>query len=83
MERDGLGRDQWSYTVMIHGHCDKGRIEEAMYYFNEMTSKGMVPEPRIKILVDAMNIKLKERLGEPRDTGVMKRDMRLQLQYEA
>ncbi|KAG5546189.1 hypothetical protein RHGRI_018388 [Rhododendron griersonianum] len=62
--------------IMIHGHCDKGRIEEATYYFNEMTSKGMVPEPRIKILVDAMNIKLKERLGELRDTGVMKRDMR-------
>lgn len=83
MERDGLGPDRRSYTVMIHGHYDKGRIEEAMYYFNEMASKGMVPEPRTKILVDAMNIKLKERLGEPRDTGVMKRDRRLQVQYKA
>ena len=60
MERDGLGHDRRSYTIMIHGLYDKGRIQDALRYFSEMTSKGMVPEPRTEILVRDMNIKLKE-----------------------
>ncbi|KAK7850236.1 putative pentatricopeptide repeat-containing protein At3g15200 [Quercus suber] len=60
MERDGLGHDRRSYTIMIHGLYDKGRIQDALRYFSEMTSKGMVPEPRTEILVRDMNVKLKE-----------------------
>lgn len=58
MEKCGLGPDQRSYTIMIHGFFEKEMIEEALHYFHEMTSKGMVLEPRTKMLVDAMNIKL-------------------------
>ena len=61
MEREGLGPDRWSYTIMVHGFYDKGRLEDAMCYSNEMTSKGMLSEPRTKLLVNEMNIKLKER----------------------
>ncbi|KAK6934233.1 Pentatricopeptide repeat [Dillenia turbinata] len=61
MERDGIGPDQRSYTVMVHGLYEKDRIEDAIHYFREMTSKGLIPEPRTKILVNAMNIKLQER----------------------
>ncbi|KAI4333643.1 hypothetical protein L6164_018423 [Bauhinia variegata] len=46
MERNGWGPDQRSYTIMIHGHYDKRRTKDALRYFKEMTSKGMVPEPR-------------------------------------
>jgi pentatricopeptide repeat protein len=60
MERTGLGHDRRSYTIMIHGFYDKGRIQDALRYFSEMTLKGLVPEPRTKILVCDMNIKLKE-----------------------
>lgn len=57
MAKKGLGPDQRSYTIMVHGLYDKGRLEESLSYFHEMTSKGMVPEPRTEILVNAMNIK--------------------------
>ncbi|GLU18128.1 hypothetical protein SLE2022_344450 [Rubroshorea leprosula] len=60
MEKGGLGPNRCSYTIMIHGLYDKGRFGDALSYFNEMTLKGMVPEPRTKILVNTMNIKLKE-----------------------
>lgn len=58
MERDGMGPDQRSYTIMIHGLYDQGRIEHAMNYFNKMTSKGMIPEQRTMLLVSAMKLKL-------------------------
>ncbi|GMH05622.1 hypothetical protein Nepgr_007462 [Nepenthes gracilis] len=61
MEKDGVGPDQRSYTIMIHRYYEKGRIKDALNYFEEMISKGMVPEPRTKLLVHAMKIKLKER----------------------
>ncbi|XP_016485409.1 putative pentatricopeptide repeat-containing protein At3g15200 [Nicotiana tabacum] len=64
MERSGLGPDQRSYTIMIHGLFEGGRLEDALCYFNEMISKNMVPEPRTNLLVDAMNIKLKEKRKE-------------------
>ncbi|KAK4484799.1 hypothetical protein RD792_007394 [Penstemon davidsonii] len=59
MEKSGCGPDQRSYTIMIHGLYDKGMIREALEYSDEMGSKGMVPEPRTKILVDDMNFKLR------------------------
>ncbi|XP_071697967.1 putative pentatricopeptide repeat-containing protein At3g15200 [Rutidosis leptorrhynchoides] len=58
MEKNGLGPDQRSYTIMVHGLYDKGRFEEALSYYNKMISKGMVSEPKTKLLVDAINIKL-------------------------
>ncbi|KAL6999552.1 hypothetical protein U1Q18_000712 [Sarracenia purpurea var. burkii] len=67
MERDGLGPDRRSYTIMIHGLYDRGRIEDAMRYFSEMTSKGMIPELRTELIVNAMSAKLKGRGGEPID----------------
>ncbi|KAJ4726356.1 putative Pentatricopeptide repeat-containing protein [Melia azedarach] len=70
MEKKGVGPDQRSYTIMIHGLYDKGKLENALFYFHEMTSKGMVPEPRTEILVNDMTIKLKER-GELGETGVI------------
>ncbi|KDP27363.1 hypothetical protein JCGZ_20187 [Jatropha curcas] len=60
MEKNGLGPDRRSYTIMIHWFYDKGRIKDALHYFGEMTSKGMVPDRRTEILVDTMNMKLKE-----------------------
>ncbi|KNA10926.1 hypothetical protein SOVF_139800 [Spinacia oleracea] len=61
MLRDGMGPDQRSYTVMIHGRYDQGRMEDALDYVEEMMSKGMVLEPRTKLLVDSMKIKMKEK----------------------
>ncbi|XAR57639.1 hypothetical protein NMG60_11025866 [Bertholletia excelsa] len=70
MERDGMGPDQRSYTIIIHGLYKKERFEEALSYFNEMMAKGMVPEPRTTLLVSAMNIKLKKRESERRKVVV-------------
>lgn len=65
MEKSGLGPDQRSYTIMVHGLYDKGRMKEAMSYFDEMTLKGMVPEPRTKLLVNAISSKLNDTESEP------------------
>ena len=54
---------------MIHGLYDKGRMDDALSYFKQMTLMGMVPEPRTTLLVNAMNIKLKEREAEPEGKG--------------
>ncbi|XP_057435013.1 putative pentatricopeptide repeat-containing protein At3g15200 [Lotus japonicus] len=61
MERNGCGPDRRSYTIMIHGHYENGKMKDAMRYFREMTSKGMVAEPRTEKLVISMNSPLKER----------------------
>lgn len=58
MEISGMGPDKRSYTIMIHGLFEKGMMKESMRYFEEMTMKGVMPEPRTKLLIDAMNIKL-------------------------
>ena len=60
MERNGLGQDQRFYSIMIHRLYGKGRIQGALCFFNAMALKGMVPEPRRKISVYDMNVKLKE-----------------------
>ncbi|KAL6554213.1 hypothetical protein OROMI_019886 [Orobanche minor] len=60
MDRSGLGPDQRSYTIAIHGLYNKGRIRVALKYFHEMVSKGMVPELRTELLVDDIKLKLNE-----------------------
>uniref|UniRef100_A0A7N0T9Y3 Pentatricopeptide repeat-containing protein n=1 Tax=Kalanchoe fedtschenkoi TaxID=63787 RepID=A0A7N0T9Y3_KALFE len=65
MEKNGMGPDQRSYTIMIHGLYDKEVLDESLKFYNEMKSKGMVPEPRTVLLVNAMNIKLKEKRSKP------------------
>ncbi|TKY49135.1 putative pentatricopeptide repeat-containing protein [Spatholobus suberectus] len=67
MERSGWGPDRRSYTIMIHEHFEKGRVKDAMRYFGEMTSKGMVPEPRTEKLVSSMNIRVKGRTEKQED----------------
>ncbi|ERN11523.1 putative pentatricopeptide repeat-containing protein At3g15200 [Amborella trichopoda] len=57
MERGGRGPDQRSYTVMVHRLYEKGRMDEAFGYYAEMISKGMIPEPRTKLLADAYELK--------------------------
>ncbi|KAJ1403467.1 Tetratricopeptide-like helical domain superfamily [Sesbania bispinosa] len=73
MERNGVSMSddvynlvlRRSYTIMIHGHYENGRMKDAMRYFREMTSKGMVPEPRTEKLVISMNSPVE---GENRKT---------------
>lgn len=60
MERDGLGPDQRSYTIMIHWLYVKGKLDEAMGYYEEMKLKGMLTEPRTNLLVNAINLKRME-----------------------
>ncbi|KAK7820523.1 putative pentatricopeptide repeat-containing protein [Quercus suber] len=48
MERNGLGQDRRSYSIMIYRLYGKGRIQGALCFFNAMALKGMVPEPRRK-----------------------------------
>lgn len=57
MEKSGQGPDQRSYTIMVYGLYDRGMLKEALNCYQEMISKGMVPEPRTKLLVNAMNIR--------------------------
>ncbi|KAG9147701.1 hypothetical protein Leryth_014872 [Lithospermum erythrorhizon] len=61
MEKSGVGPDERSYAIMIHGFHYKGKIEDALSYYHEMTLKGMIPEPQTKSLFDDMNDKLKQR----------------------
>ncbi|KAL9678994.1 hypothetical protein QQ045_016846 [Rhodiola kirilowii] len=79
MEKNGMGPDQRSYTIMVHGLYEKERIQESLRFYKEMTSKGMVPEPRTVFLVNAMNIKLKDKGNKP-DTTSAKKNQGLQLQ---
>lgn len=60
MEKNGLGPDQRSYTIMVHGLYSQGKIDEALEYFSTMMSKGMVPEPRTRLLVKAIHLKRDE-----------------------
>lgn len=60
MERSGLGPDQRTYTVRVHGLHTKGKIGEALFIYREMMSRGMVPEPRTEILLNQVKAKPKE-----------------------
>lgn len=57
MERNGLGPDQRSYTIMVHGFYGQGKLDEALDYYNKMRLKGMVPEPWTRLLVKAIHLK--------------------------
>lgn len=61
MEAMGLGPDRRSYTIMIHGLYEKGRKDDGLRYYREMTLKGMMLEPKTEKLVNATNVKLQER----------------------
>ncbi|XP_065862028.1 putative pentatricopeptide repeat-containing protein At3g15200 isoform X3 [Euphorbia lathyris] len=74
MEKHGLGPDRRSYTVMIHWLYDKGRIEDALRYFEEMISKGMVPEPRTQMLVNKMNTTVEKNEAEQEGKGAIRSD---------
>nr|TKR86172.1 pentatricopeptide repeat-containing family protein [Populus alba] len=71
MEKNGLGLDRRSYTIMIHWLYDKGRVEDALRYFGEMENKGMVPEPRTKILCNSMNTR-KQKEAERKEKRVQR-----------
>jgi len=60
MEKNGLGPDQRSYTIMVHGLYSQGRLDEALEYYSKMRSKGMMPEPRTRLLVKAIHLKREE-----------------------
>nr|AYM00775.1 pentatricopeptide repeat protein [Salvia miltiorrhiza] len=74
MERRGVGPDRRSYTIVVHGLCEMGRVGAALEYFAEMECKGMAPEPRTKVLVEEMRCKLNQ--GE---MGLRKGDTSLKL----
>ncbi|CAL4951539.1 unnamed protein product [Urochloa decumbens] len=57
MERSGSGPDQRSFTIMVHGLHSQGKLDEALHYYTTMKSRGMIPEPRTKILVKAIYMK--------------------------
>ncbi|KAM0937631.1 putative tetratricopeptide-like helical domain superfamily [Dioscorea sansibarensis] len=63
METCGLGPDQRSYTIMVHGLHSQGELDEALQYFSEMRAKGMIPEPQTRILVKAIHRKKEEFAG--------------------
>lgn len=60
MERSGLGPDQRTYTIRVHGLHTKGKVAEALRYYQEMVSRGMVPEPRTEMLLNQIKAKPKE-----------------------
>lgn len=60
MERSGLGPDQRTYTIRVHGLHTKGKIGEALGYYQEMLSRGMVPEPRTEMLLNQNKTKPKD-----------------------
>ena len=57
IEKYGLRPDRGSYTIMIRWLCDKGRINDALHCFGEMTSKGIVSESRTEMLASAVNMR--------------------------
>ncbi|XP_020589318.1 putative pentatricopeptide repeat-containing protein At3g15200 isoform X2 [Phalaenopsis equestris] len=57
MEKKGVGPDQRSYTIMVHGLYNSGNFDQALQYFSKMSSKGMIVEPRTKLLVEAIHLK--------------------------
>ena len=57
MEKIGFGPDQRSYTIMVHGLYSQGKLDEALEFYSKMRSKGMIPEPRTRLLVKAIHLK--------------------------
>lgn len=44
MKGSGVGRDLDSYTMMIHGLCEKQKLKEASQFLVEMIEKGLLPQ---------------------------------------
>ncbi|TVU21888.1 hypothetical protein EJB05_31559 [Eragrostis curvula] len=57
MERSGSGPDQRSFTIMVHGLHSQGKLDEALQYYTTMKLRGMIPEPRTRILVKSIYLK--------------------------
>ncbi|XP_078437742.1 putative pentatricopeptide repeat-containing protein At3g15200 [Wolffia australiana] len=73
MEKRGLGPDQRSYTVLIHGLHGRGRLEEASRAYVEMKSKGMIPEPRTNLLMRAIELVKKNGPGPDKEKPMSSR----------
>lgn len=73
MERNGFGPDQRSYTIMIHGLHSQGKLDEALQYYSKMRSKGMIPEPRTRLLVKAIHLKREETTNTTHHSSVQQR----------
>jgi pentatricopeptide repeat protein len=72
MEASGSGPDQRSFTIMVHGLHSQGKLDEALQYYTTMKSRGLIPEPRTKILVKSIHMKKDGAATEdesPRMTG--------------
>jgi pentatricopeptide repeat protein len=77
MERSGSGPDQRSFTVMVHGLHSQGKLDEALQYYTTMKSRGMIPEPRTKILVKAMHMKKDRAATEDDSTSMARKHLKL------
>ncbi|XP_010258859.1 PREDICTED: pentatricopeptide repeat-containing protein At2g13420, mitochondrial-like [Nelumbo nucifera] len=44
MKENGVGPDLDSYTLLIHGLCDKKKWRDACHFFVEMIEKGFLPQ---------------------------------------
>ncbi|KAF6155874.1 hypothetical protein GIB67_039205 [Kingdonia uniflora] len=64
MEKNGVGPDQRSFTIMVHGLYKQGKKEEALWHFNEMKTKGIIPEPRTILLMKDIETTMKKRERE-------------------
>lgn len=71
MEKCGVGHDRRSYTIMIHGLYHRGRIKDALLYYEEMVSKGLYTEPRTDILVNAIMDEMKKGEGKGENQGAL------------
>jgi pentatricopeptide repeat protein len=72
MEASGSGPDQRSFTIMVHGLHSQGKLDDALQYYTTMKSRGLIPEPRTKILVKSIHMKKDGAATEdesPRMTG--------------
>lgn len=77
MERRGSGPDQRSFTIMVHGLHSQGKLDEALQYYTTMKSRGMIPEPRTKILAKAMHMKKDGAAAEDDSTSMAGKHLKL------
>ncbi|PAN32284.1 hypothetical protein PAHAL_5G475300 [Panicum hallii] len=77
MERSGSGPDQRSFTIMVHGLHSQGKLDEALQYYTTMKSRGMIPEPRTKILVKAIYMKKDGAATEDQSANMTGKDLKL------
>ncbi|KAL6847916.1 hypothetical protein ACP4OV_022044 [Aristida adscensionis] len=77
MERTGSGPDQRSFTIMVHGLHSQGKLDEALQYYTTMKSRGMIPEPRTRILVKAIHMKKDETATEHESPSTTRENLKL------